>query len=102
MEQGGDTFLLGSLQHRAAGIAAHADSDIGFEVFQNLLRQANALPEFEQHLHVAQQVLAVEAAHWQPLDFVASGWHTLHFHASFRTHEQDFSLRVSAANFIGY
>ena len=72
------------------------------EVLDNLTGLALALPHHIQHLHILQQVLAVEALNGQAYDVIARLRHALHLHASQGTYEDDRCIRTQLTDGIGY
>ena len=94
-------MLLCSLEHGTAGIASHTDGDIGLEVLEDAARHAHALEQAGNHLEIAQQVLAVKAAHRQTDNLIAGGRHFFHFHTALGSHKQDIGLGITTAHLVG-
>ena len=101
LQQGGYACLLCSLEHGAAGVAAHADGYVGLEFIENLLCHAHALEQLKHHFHILEQILAIEAIHGQTDDAVACSWHFFHFHTALSAHKQDVGIGVATAYFAG-
>ena len=78
----GDAVFLGLLEHRSAGISAHAYGYVGPEVADYAARLAHGLPELPEHTEVAPQPFTVKSGHGQTLyGRSLSARHSLHLHA---------------------
>ena len=53
-----------------------------------------ALPYLEEYGDVLEQMLSVEAADRQALDFITRSRYTLHFHSAECTYKQNLSIRA--------
>ena len=101
LQQGGNALFLSRLEHRSAGITAHADGDVGLEVLEDFLGQTHALEQPGDHLDVTQQVLTVKAAHGQTDDIVPGSRDSFHLHASLGADKEDAGIREAALHFVG-
>ena len=101
LEQHRHLQVLSRPDGSTAGVASHAHCHMGCKILDNLAGQLLALKVIVYHLHIVEQVLAVEARHLEALNLIAGLRHTLHLHPALGTHKQNLNPVHSGLKLIG-
>ena len=96
--EGGNALARGCPEQGSAGVSAHSDGYVGFEVLDYARLFVEALDEFEGDLDVVLDIgpvqLALESDHGQAHDGIARRGHFLHLHLAVCAHEKYLGVRV--------
>ncbi len=88
-----DAHRRGSIECWGRSISTHSNGCVGMKFAYGFPYLALALQIVEHHADIFQAIQwAYESAHWQTHNLISSSRHTLHLHASFCSHEEDFSI----------
>ena len=105
LDQGGDVLARGLPEQGRAGIASHADGDVGAEVVEDAAGPAQAFRHLEGDAQIALDVrpveLALQSGDGEPFDLVACRGDFLHLHLAFGSDEEDFRLRIDFLELAG-